>query len=316
MYELYADPKNSLGDVMRYLSERGMGHLRGGAWSAARISDMLRSPIYVKADADVYDFFKRQGANMVNPVSDFTGYNACYLYRGAVSKSRKQCDLKDKEIVLAPHEGIVSSRDWIACRARCLKSRQSTMTCKGKNSWLLGKVKCGRCGGALTIAKADTKWHRYFICATSLATKKEKCAGTGGTVYADVLEEYIFGAIGERLSEFPVLTPGEHLQSREANENKIRISEIGGEIDDLMSRLGSADDILIGYISDKIKALDTERARLQEANSALARDSHGEITDHVTRWNYMRFEDRKAVADVLINIITISDGKIEIAWNI
>lgn len=61
MYELYADPKNSLGDVMRYLSERGMGHLRGGAWSAARISDMLRSPIYVKADADVYDFFKRQG---------------------------------------------------------------------------------------------------------------------------------------------------------------------------------------------------------------------------------------------------------------
>ena len=58
MYALYADPKNSMGDIIRYFNEHGIKHLRGGMWNTARISDMLRNPVYVKADADVYDFFK------------------------------------------------------------------------------------------------------------------------------------------------------------------------------------------------------------------------------------------------------------------
>lgn len=43
---------------------------------------MLRNPVYVQADIDVYQFFQSQGANIYNPASDFTGYNACYLYKG------------------------------------------------------------------------------------------------------------------------------------------------------------------------------------------------------------------------------------------
>lgn len=62
------------------------------------------------------------------------------------SDSKNTLGDKDKEIVLAPHEGIVSSEDWIKCRIRCLNNRQSTQTCKGKTSWLTGKIKCGKCG--------------------------------------------------------------------------------------------------------------------------------------------------------------------------
>ena len=49
-------------------------------------------------------------ANIYNPASDFTGYNACYLYKGTVSTSRKQNNLSDKEIVLAPHKGFIPSK--------------------------------------------------------------------------------------------------------------------------------------------------------------------------------------------------------------
>lgn len=206
MYSLYADEDNSLGDIIAYFNKNGIKHLRGGMWSAGRISEMLRNPIYVMADADVYDFFKSQGADIINPVSDYTGYNACYLYQGTVSKTRKQLDLTDKEIVLAPHQGIIPSGDWLKCRIRCLNNRQSTKTCKGKASWLTGKVKCGKCGYGLTIVKANTKWHRYFVCAAALATKKENCQGTGGTIYADVLEEYMLNAIRNKLSEFKTLS--------------------------------------------------------------------------------------------------------------
>ena len=204
IYSMYADTDNSLGDIVRYLNEHQIKNLRGANWNTARISEMLRNPVYVQADIDVYQFFQSQGANIYNPASDFTGYNACYLYKGTVSTSRKQSDLSDKEIVLAPHKGFIPSKTWLACRIRCLNNRQSTKTCKPKNSWLVGKVKCGKCGYALTIRKAKTKWGRYFVCSQS-GSRGSNCTGAGCTVYADVLEEYMLGAIKERLSEFSVL---------------------------------------------------------------------------------------------------------------
>ena len=139
IYSMYADPSYSLGEIMRYLNNHNIKHLRGKNWNTARLSEMLRNPIYVEADIDVYNFYKSQGANIYNPATDFTGYNACYLYKGTASKTRKQCDLTDKEIVLAPHKGFIPSKTWIACRLRCLNNRQSTRTCKAKNSWLVGK---------------------------------------------------------------------------------------------------------------------------------------------------------------------------------
>ena len=321
MYSLYANSENSLGDIVTYFNENGIKHMRGGMWSTARISDMLRNPVYVKADADVYEFFRSQGANVINPVSDFTGYNACYLYKGTISTTRKQCDLTDKEIVLAPHQGIVSSQDWIQCRMRCLNNRQSTKTCKPKNSWLVGKVKCGKCGYGLTIAKANTKWHRYFICATKLATEGSKCGGTGGTVYADVLEDYMLEAIRKRLSEFQTLSKQtENRISPKVNENKIRISQIDREIDDLLSKVAGANEILMQYINDKIETLDGERKRLQEETLSFTHNptenSLGIISNHVKKWEDATFEDRQSVVDVLVKVIHIADGNIEITWNI
>lgn len=321
MYSLYADPTNSLGDILRHFNEKGIKQLRGGTWSTARISDMLRNPIYVKADAAVYDFFKSQGADIINPVSDFTGHHGCYLYKGTVSTTRKQRDLTHKEIVLAPHEGIVSSQDWIKCRERCLSNRQSTRTCKPKNSWLVGKVKCGHCGYSLKIAKANTKWHRYFVCPTASAAKKGNCPGAGGTVYAEVLEEYMIKAIGERLAQFETLSASlEQPMSPKVNEYKIRMTEIDKEIDDLLSKVIGANEVLMEYINNKAAALDSEKRRLQEDINSLTLHPHRAsmhvIRNHVEAWKEATFVDKQAVADALIKLITIGDGEIQITWNI
>lgn len=321
MYSMYADGKHSLGEIISYFNEHDIKHLRGGMWSVGRISDMLRNPIYVMADADVYDFFKSQGADVINPVSDFTGYNACYLYQGNKSKTRKQLDLTDKEIVLAPHQGIIPSGDWIKCRLRCLNNRQSTQTCKATTSWLVGKVKCGKCGYGLTIVKANTKWHRYFVCATSLATKKANCKGTGGTIYADVLEDYMLKAIRNKLSEFKTLSyQTEKKNNPKINENKIRLSEIDNEINDLLSKVIGANSVLMEYINKKVEQLDAERKSLQEENLLLSHSQSikdfDKISNHTESWESISFEDKQAVVDALIKVIHIADGNIEITWNI
>ena len=321
MYSLYADEDNSLGDIIAYFNKNGIKHLRGGMWSAGRISEILRNPVYVMADADVYDFFKSQGANIINPVSDYTGYNACYLYQGTVSKTRKQLDLTDKEIVLAPHQGIIPSGDWLKCRIRCLNNRQSTKTCKATASWLAGKVKCGKCGYGLTIVKANTKWHRYFVCAAALATKKENCQGTGGTIYADVLEEYMLNAIRNKLSEFKTLSQKKKKQiNPKINKNKIRMSEIENEINDLLSKVVGANAVLMQYVNERVEGLDTERKKLQEENISLTcnqdKQNFDVISSHVQDWDNVSFEDKQSVVNALIKVIHIADGKIEIMWNI
>ncbi len=324
VYAMYADTDRSLGDIVRYLNEHHIRHLRGADWNTARISEMLRNPVYVEADIDVYRFFQSQGAVIHNPASDFTGYNACYLYKGSGNGVRKQSDLSGREIVLAPHKGFIPSGTWLACRQRSLNNRQSAKTCKPKNSWLSGKVKCGNCGYALTVRKAKTKWGRYFVCSRSGCNGN--CRGAGCTVYADVLESYMLGAVRDKLSEFPVLQdtfcpggPGMG-ENRETLRKKIRLTQTEEEIKELLSKISGAGDVLMKYIDEKISKLDAERnALLEEIRMETppdAADKKKQVTNHAKLWEALPLEEKQAVADILIRVIRIADGRMEIIWRI
>lgn len=318
IYSLYADPENSLGDLVRYLNAHGHKQLRGGMWSTARLSEMLRNPVYVRADAAVYAFFKEQGAQILNPAADFTGYNGCYLYKGAGGEGRSPSDLSGREVVLAPHEGLVSSRDWLHCRLRCQQNRRSTTTCKAKSSWLLGKVKCGRCGYGLSVVKSDTRWQRYFVCSAALASKKQRCPGTGGTVYAQLLEAYVSQEIQRRLGLFDKLCQREEPQlDRKCNEQRIRLTEIEREIDQLLCKVSGANDILLSYINSRVAQLDEERRQLQtEAERLAHQEGTAAICNPAQLWTKASFAQKQAVADALIEIIKVADGEIEIIWKI
>ena len=106
MYEMYAQPEVSLGEVSRRIEELGV-YLHKGKIQRACISKLLRNPVYVQADMDVYEFFKSQGAVIVNDAADFTGMNACYLYKGRDQEKRRPDSIAGHMLVLAPHEGII-----------------------------------------------------------------------------------------------------------------------------------------------------------------------------------------------------------------
>lgn len=176
-------------------------------------------------------------------------------------------------------------------------------------------------GEGLTITKSNSKWGRYFICSIKASTVGNSCKGTGGTIYAGVLEDYILGEIRQRLAEFNALRGKEASDTNpKINENKIRISQIDSEIDDLLSKVVSANSVLMQYINEKIESLDTERRRLQEevlsANHNQGKTNMDAITDHVEQWDDTSFENRQTVVDTLIKVIHIADGNIEITWNI
>jgi len=273
---------------------------------------------YVKSDISIYQFFKEQGANIIDPVSDFAG-NGCYLYKGTESTTRTQSDLKDKVLVLAPHEGFISSDLWLKCRLRCLNNKCSTRTCKAKNSWLTGKTKCGNCGYALIIKKSQTKWCRYYLCSNKINMRI--CKGTGSTIYADLLENYVSDAIQKKLAEFDKLS-GYHEKAinPKAEQNQLKIIELDNEIDNLLSKVANANNILMDYINSKITELDKKRKAIQQENfsimQTLKNDNINIVRNHVQSWEKTSFEDKQSVVDILIDVIHVKDDEITISWNI
>ena len=71
---MYAQPTTAYGDITRYFSEQrilfyGKKRLR------PTLVQMLRNPIYVQADLEVYKLFKNQETFTVNDAADFAGMN-------------------------------------------------------------------------------------------------------------------------------------------------------------------------------------------------------------------------------------------------
>ena len=85
IYSAYRESGCSLGDIVRALNEREVPSPAGTLWDSSKLSRLLRSPVYVRADMEVYRYFKEKGARISNPAADFTGERGCFLYgkRGA-----------------------------------------------------------------------------------------------------------------------------------------------------------------------------------------------------------------------------------------
>lgn len=321
IYKLYSEQDMTLGAVMRELLNRGFTEKRGAAWCTARISEIVRNPVYVKADIDVYNFFESQGSHLVNPASDYIGTNGIFLYKGynGDKTKKKQYDLVDRDVVLAPHEGVIDSDIWLKCRLKIMNNRQSARTNKGKRTWLSGKVKCRKCGYAYTVTRSNTKAGRYFQCSGSRYSIQ--CKGSGHTIYADVFEDYVLEEIKKELAKFQYLS--EELAqtvSLSDNQNKIRIAEIDKEITSLLSKVADANKTLMNYLNNRIEELDKEKQSLQEklveSTANKPAQKLDKITDYVSKWTDLSLEDKQKIADILIKVIYIDEDVIEIEWKI
>ena len=66
MYEMYAEPETSYGDITRYFTENEI-QVYGKTLKRGFLAQLLRNPVYVQADIDIYEHFKAQGAKIESP---------------------------------------------------------------------------------------------------------------------------------------------------------------------------------------------------------------------------------------------------------
>lgn len=314
IYELYARPECSYGDIVRYFQANGI--LKNGKpWERTRLADVLRNPIYVRADLSIYEFYRDRGAIIANEPGDFIGTNGCYYYKGHDSTARKQMNLEGNHLVLAPHEGIIPSALWLKCREKCLGAKQLGAHQKAKNTWLAGKIKCGSCGYAL-IDK-HTARSRYFLCSNRM--NSGACEGPG-TIHSDEFEQLIYGELRKKLSQFRTLKKCKaNPLPPELTSLRAKLTQTEEEIAALMERLAASDDALFHYINERIRELDGRKRELMARISALQarrEEASAELCNHLTMWDELSFDDKRRIVALLIRVIYATGNSIKIEWYI
>lgn len=317
MFEMYADPDTSFGDITRHFAQQGIS-FDGKELQRATLSFLLRNPVYTQADLELYEFFKGQGADVVNDAADFTGTNGCYLYQGRDIAENKNYNLKDHILVVAPHEGIVSSDLWLQCRKRLLSNSGFGGTRKAKNTWLAGKIKCGRCGAGLMSGNnpADIP---YFRCRKR--ADRKSCEGCG-TLRVREVEQSIYGEMIRKMDEFQTLTGGNPAKANpKLTALNVELAQIEAEIEKLLDTLTGANAVLISYANGRIEELDTKRQSLAKAIAdmsaeAVSPEHMKRISGYLDNWDSIGFEDRRLVADGLISTIRATSESVQIEWKI
>lgn len=319
IFETYREPDVSLRHLTDILMQNNIVP-SCGSWSAARLSGILKNPVYAAADNDIYQYFAKKNTNIVSDVSSFDGVHGLQLY-GKTTHSAP--DWSDMKLVVMPHEGVIRSDTWLKCRKKLEQNRQIGNSSCNQTSWLGGKIACKKCGRTMTVTRGgrrrDGTVTRYFSCTGK--SHSRICGGPAVTLYADSLEAMAYGRILKKigsLKNFPQ-KPSAERESR-LNALRNRVSEINIAEKKLVNTILSNESCgeLISLLNEKAKILAEEKSGIEKKIKALEKDA-GTISgiDLAEQWKRADFKEKKAVCGVLMDKIYIyEDGTAEILWNI
>ena len=323
IFEVYAQENVSLRRLLDILVAEGKQPLNGSSWTTAKLSTLLKNPIYVKADSDVYDYYDRHGVQMVTDLSLFTGEYGAQLY-GHTKHDPSSPDWSDMKLVLLTHPGIVDSDIWLRCQRKLEKNRQIGNSVSNPTSWLAGKVICEKCGHTMTTIKGKAnksgEIRRYFNCTGR--SHKKTCTGPKVTIYAEDLENMVYECISAKLADLKEMNrTTKRGDTAEVNELKLKIKAIEKSEKQLLDTMlaGGFNDDLLALANQKATQLKRDRLALYERIEDLkSREDETDVVVNLAKsWKTADYKRKKAVAMIMIHKIVISeDGSTKVLWNI
>lgn len=315
IFDMYEQPDTSYGDITRYYAEKGV-QFYGKELIRSMLAQLLRNPVYVRADMDVYRFFRSHGTNIVSSPEQFDGIHGCYLYQGRDAQTDKLQNLKGHMLVVAPHEGLVSSEQWLNCRIKLMRNKTIQANRKAVNTWLAGKVKCGNCGYALMSIKIQSG-KQYLRCTKRLNNKA--CPGCG-KVYTEDVENYVYKEMVRKLREGQ--SPATYTKLNENPQVKQiyrEIEEMEKEISLLVDSLAGAGETLTDYINQRVEEIDQMHQLKLEKLSVLA-ENHAtpeqmeKVASNISLWGEIDFEEKRFTVDKMIRSLKVFPGSVQIQW--
>ena len=301
IFTQYAQPAASLRSVAKALTARGIHGPKREVWDSVTLSRLLHSPLYVRADEEVYWYYLSQGLQIRQDIRAFDGRHACNLV-GRRNRSRNQYSAPAGQMLtVANHAGFIPSDLWLKVQDKLARNAQLPRGNAGKYSWLTGLLKCGRCGYAVKINYARAEDRFYLLCSG-----RSNLSNCGAAIQIDLreLEESVAGELQGMLDACP---PEAIPPLPDASQAILAAEE---KIDRLVAALAQSSDIAADYISRRIDRLHKEREAL------LA--EHRRSSPRTQRLNFdaAGFPEKKLIAGEFIEKILLQDDHAEIIWKL
>jgi hypothetical protein len=253
---------------------------------------------------------------IANDAADFTGSNGCYLFQGRDVAESKRSSLNEQILVVAPHEGLVSSDTWLAVRKKLLSNTTFRSGRKAETTWLAGKIKCGRCGSSLSPMKSAYDVF-YFYCRKR--ADRKSCEGCG-TLYVKEVENFVYDEMCRKMGEFQTVKNGKTPKANnKLTAHKIELEQVETEIEKLLDTLTGANAVLISYANAKIEELDVKRQSLIRAIAdmtagAVSPDKLNQISGYLNDWDNIDVAEKRFVIDGMFNRINVTREKVQYDW--
>ena len=298
----YAKPETSLRSMARALTAQGIHGPKREAWDNVTLSRMLHSPLYVRADEDIYWHYLAMGLQIQQGIEAFDGLHACNVIGRRDRSKNKYHTLAGQLLTVANHEGVIDSGLWLRVQEKLAGNPQISRSNAGKYSWLTGLMKCGKCGYAVKINYSRPEDRFYLICSG-----RSNLANCDASLHIGLreLEQEVAAQLRELLSACPPekICP----DSREASEELLAIEQ---KIDRLVNALAESSAVSVPYISRQIDKLHKEREALLARNIPAC--SPGKRLD----FDAAGFEEKKLIAAQFIDRILMEDNRVNILWKI
>lgn len=303
IYSIYSEPSASLSDVVLGLNAANTPNPRrpDGHWIRPHIARMIKNPIYVMADEQIYDFYLLRNVKPDNPREDYIGQNGCYLYK-----------IEDEQhLVLAPHRGIVSSEVWLKCQ-RSRQHGKSVRKNETVTSWLTGKLKCHKCGKAVVARQTvgrNNQIYRYFLCSGSRG-RARICEGFK-PFSAPKTESAIENAIVTHLHF--LIEPESNCDSKTNTTHSLRemLQNLYDSLETPDTALSQLEQTLF-CLRQQLKS-QTDKGPVTYRRKQKQKDL---LTKIISDWDNIPQQKKCMIADLLIEKMELTDLRIIIQWRV
>ncbi|MGN0678700.1 MAG: recombinase zinc beta ribbon domain-containing protein, partial [Oscillospiraceae bacterium] len=211
------------------------------------------------------------------------------------------------------HEGLISADDWLRVQYRLSENKALKNSGSGTHSWLSGIVKCGYCGYAASVVNGQPNGKRYVYCG---GRKHHICHESKGGLTFDDIEQAV---------EQQMIAYAKNLKYKTEHCNEINLGEINKlkaqkvkleeEVDNIVNSFAIATNPLLQQrlnekifnIEQQINDIDGKLTKLSVARANVIDEAA--ILPLLEDWENLDFEDKKAIAKLLIKRVTVFDSK-------
>lgn len=309
----YAQPGTSLGSIAHALADEKILTPSGkkASWDSVAIGRILRSPVYVQADVDVYFYYKSRGVeNFSNDIEEYDGSRAAHVVGKRDRAAKKYTDLKDHVVSLTNFPGRIPSDIWLKCQYKMDHNRQIKNSGTGKYSWISGYIKCAKCGYGVQVKPG---YKKIFLSCIG-KTNYHICDVDQFDINYTDIENAVQKELEALINDCGAV-PDPNGEVRIANSHiKMEIAKIDEKIGRLVTSLSEATDVVMGYINKEIGRLDAQkRALIEEADQANRRQKR-RMKQIV--FDELDMDEKRMAVDAFIEKILVSKNGIEIIWKV